>query len=562
ALPLFWLRGLIWLVGALLGPVVDVFAILYEGVAGAYHVALQRCLHHRALTVSAAVALVAAGGWVAWQLPWELMPPVNTGRFEVRIDAPPGTPFESLEAMVLRLEAAARVARGVASTFATVGLETATAPGAAAGARALSPTRAFLTVVMAGDRSRAGSAELDSAMAAVRRAAMEFQSASIVIDPQRTPLQRLLGVEAGGFRVTIQGNDLDTLDRLASEAVARLRPLGGLEDVVAHNARGNPEVRLRVKRDAAARYAVQVRDVTEALMGALQGRIANTQFTEFDRRVDIRVSARGENDGLAAVLDRPYPTASGPVPLRELVEQTRALGPTEILRADRVREVPVTATLSGVRLSEAVAEANGALAGLSWPPGYRYKVAGEQEEVQASFRSLAWALLLAALLVYMVMAAQFESLNHPFVILLTLPLGWVGVVLALAITGQSVNVVALIGAVMLTGIIVNDAIVKIDTINRLRSRGQDLRQAVLEGSALRLRPILMTSVTTICALIPMALGLGAGAELQRPLAIAVIGGVSTGTILTLLVIPVFYELLDSGKVGGDDRTTQRRTSQS
>ena len=304
---------------------------------------------------------------------------------------------------------------------------------------------------------------------------------------------------------------------------------------------------MRVRRDVAARYSVQVREVTEALVGALQGRIASTQYAEFDRRVDIRVTARGSEDGLASVLDRPYPTPSGPVPLRELVEQTYAAGPTEIIRSDRIREIPITATLTATRLSEAIAAAQGTLEQMSWPAGYRFRVAGEQEEVEASFSSLVWALLLSALLVYMVMASQFESLNHPFAILLSLPLGWVGVILALAVTGQSINVVALIGGVVLTGIIVNDAIVKIDAINRLRRQGYERRRAVLEGSELRLRPILMTSVTTTCALIPMALGLGAGAELQQPLAIAIIGGESTGTLLTLLVIPVVYELLDREK---------------
>jgi len=212
-----------------------------------------------------------------------------------------------------------------------------------------------------------------------------------------------------------------------------------------------------------------------------------------------------------------------------------------------MRELVITATLTDIRLSEAIERAEAVLADMDVPPGYRYVVAGEQEAVQSSFRSLAWALGLAALLVYMVMAAQFESLLHPFIILLTLPLGWVGVVLALSLTGQSINVVALIGAVVLTGIIVNDAIVKVDTINRLRRDGRPRRAAILEGSALRLRPIVMTSVTTTCALIPMALGLGAGAELQRPLAIAIIGGESTGTLLTLVIIPVIYDLLDREK---------------
>ena len=547
ALLLFWLRGLLWLVGVILAPVVAVFGWIYDAVADAYHSALKFCLQHKLLTLVAALGLAGFSGYLAWNMPWELLPPINMGRFEARLDAPPGTPFEELEAMVMRLDEAARGAPGVESTFATLGLETATSPGAASGAMALAPTRAFLTVVMEGERSRQGAGEIEAAMDAVRAAAVNFRNATVLIDPQRSPLQRLAGQEAGGFRLAVQGDDLDELERLASEVAERLRSLPGLDDVMAHTARGNPEIRIRVKRDAATRYSVQVRDVTEALIGALQGRIASTQYAEFDRRVDIRVTAREDEDGLASVLDRSFPTPSGPVPLRELVEQTYAAGPTEIIRSDRIREIPVTATLTGIRLSEAIVAAQGVIEEMTWPAGYRYRVAGEQEEVEASFSSLVWALLLSALLVYMVMAAQFESLNHPFVILLSLPLGWVGVTLALAITGQSINIVALIGAVVLTGIIVNDAIVKIDTINRLRRQGYERRRAVLEGSELRLRPILMTSVTTTCALIPMALGLGAGAELQQPLAIAIIGGESTGTLLTLLVIPVVYELLDREK---------------
>ncbi|HEX9699470.1 MAG TPA: efflux RND transporter permease subunit [Acidobacteriota bacterium] len=547
AVPLFWLRGLLWLLGRLLAPLTAAFGYLYDGFARLYHDALDWCLHHRAVTVLGALALMVFGGWVAWHLPFELMPPVNTGRFEVRVDAPPGTPFSRLEQMVRDIDAAARSVDGVESTFATVGLETATSPGAASGATAMSPTRAFVTVVMGGTRSRSLVERQEAAMEAVRGTADRFREATIQIDPERTPLQMLMGGESVGFRIALRGDDLDVLDQLAAEAAGRLREVPGLDDVLAHNARGNPEIRLAIDRDAVSRYGVPMRQVTDALVGALEGALTDTQFAEFDRRIDIRVSARSHEEGLNSVLDRTLPTANGPIPMRELVHQQIAAGPTEITHTDRLREIGVTATLTGIRLSEAIGRAEAVLAEMSFPPGYRYVVAGEQEAVQSSFRSLMYALGLAALLVYMVMAAQFESIKHPFVILVSLPLGWVGVVLALRLTGQSMNVVALIGGVVLTGIIVNDAIVKIDTINRLRREGMPLRQAVLQGSALRLRPIVMTSVTTTCALIPMALGLGAGAELQRPLAIAIIGGESTGTLLTLLVIPVIYELLDREK---------------
>jgi HAE1 family hydrophobic/amphiphilic exporter-1 len=435
----------------------------------------------------------------------------------------------------------------VGSTFATLGLEAATAPGAAAGALDLSPTRAFMTVVMDAEGALDRTDMQNNAMQAVRDVATNFRDATVLIDPERTPLQRIIGGDAVGFRIVLRGDDLDVLDRLAAEAAERLAAIDGLEDVAAHSSHGNPEIRLRIDRGAVSRYGLSMSQVTAAIEAALQGAVADTEFAEFDRRIPIRITSRNAGESLAEVLDRTFPTPNGSVPIRELVEQEVTAGPTEVTRTDRLREIAVTATLANLRLSEAIEQADEVLADMDFPPGYRYVVAGEQEAVTRSFRSLAWALGLAALLVYMVMAAQFESLKHPFIILFTLPLGWVGVVLGLWLTGQSINVVALIGGVVLTGIIVNDAIVKVDTINRLRGVGYDKRTAILEGSALRLRPIVMTSVTTTFALIPMALGLGAGAELQRPLAIAIIGGESTGTILTLLIIPVIYDLLDRGK---------------
>jgi len=547
ALPLFWLRGLLWLLTTLLRPISGGFSALYDGFAHLYHVALEWALAHRGLSLLGAALLVVWGGFTAYRMPFELMPPVSTGRFEVRLDAPPGTPFGQLEQMVRDIDGAVRAVDGVEQTFATLGLETATAPGAAAGALDLSPTRAFVTVVMSGQRSRLRAERQEEAMEAVRQVAQRFRNATVLIDPERTPLQMLLGAEAVGFRIALRGDDLDVLDRLASEAAGLLSEVPGLDDVIARTARGNPEIQLRINRDAVSRYELSMTQVTDAIEGALEGALADTEYVEFDRRVPIRVSSRRDGESLNQVLDRTFPTSNGGIPMRELVSQTVTAGPTEVTRTDRMREIAITATLTGLRLSEAIERAEAVLSGLDFPPGYRYVVAGEQEAVQSSFRGLAWALGLAALLVYMVMAAQFESLKHPFVILLTLPLGWVGVVLGLSLTGQSINIVALIGTVVLTGIIVNDAIVKVDTINRLRSEGRPCREAILEGSALRLRPIVMTSVTTTCALIPMALGLGAAAELQRPLAIAIIGGESVGTMLTLMIIPVIYDLLDREK---------------
>jgi HAE1 family hydrophobic/amphiphilic exporter-1 len=178
------------------------------------------------------------------------------------------------------------------------------------------------------------------------------------------------------------------------------------------------------------------------------------------------------------------------------------------------------------------------------PNGITATVSGQSEEMQASFVSMQFALALAVFLVYLVMASQFESLIHPFVILFTIPLALVGAVLALFVTGTTVNIVALIGVIMLAGIVVNNAIVLVDLINQLRAQGMSRHDAILEAGSARLRPILMTSLTTALGLLPMALGLGEGAEVRAPMAITVIGGLLVSTLLTLVVIPVVYSLLD------------------
>jgi HAE1 family hydrophobic/amphiphilic exporter-1 len=189
--------------------------------------------------------------------------------------------------------------------------------------------------------------------------------------------------------------------------------------------------------------------------------------------------------------------------------------------------------------------------------GVTAALSGQEEELQASFRSLALAMGLAIFLVYLVMASQFESFLHPFVIIFTLPLGAIGVILALAITGHTINVVAIIGAVMLAGIVVNNAIVLIDAVNQRRRAGVALNEALTDAGLARLRPILMTSATTIFGLMPMALGLGEGAELRAPLAVTVIGGLTVATALTLIVIPVVYSLLAGGKMRETTEETEK-----
>jgi HAE1 family hydrophobic/amphiphilic exporter-1 len=235
------------------------------------------------------------------------------------------------------------------------------------------------------------------------------------------------------------------------------------------------------------------------------------------------------------------------VPLRELVHVRTASGPAEIRREDQGRVVTVMADVAGSSVERAVNDVRGAISDLPPPHGLRVEIGGENEEMRTGFRDLALAFLLALALCYMLLAAEFESLLHPFIILLAVPLAAVGAAGALWIAGAGINTMSLIGMVILVGIVDNDAVVKVDFINQMRRQGMDRHQAIRAAGRARLRPIVMNTVTAMLGLLPMALALGPGGELQAPLAIAVFGGLLSATALTLVVIPVSYDLLEELK---------------
>src|SRR5690606_14992895 len=232
------------------------------------------------------------------------------------------------------------------------------------------------------------------------------------------------------------------------------------------------------------------------------------------------------------------------VPVRELVHVTEALGPVEIRRLDQSRYVPVYADVRGGDVDQAVADIRVATASLTAPTDTRIEIGGENEEMQRSFRHLAFAFLLAVILVYMILAAEFESFVHPFTVLLSIPFALIGAVLALWFAGEGVNTISLIGVIILTGIVDNNAVVLLDFVNQLRAEGLATRDALLQAAQARLRPILMTTLTTMLAILPMALAIGAGGALQAPLGIAVFGGLFSATALTLIALPVAYDLIE------------------
>jgi HAE1 family hydrophobic/amphiphilic exporter-1 len=308
---------------------------------------------------------------------------------------------------------------------------------------------------------------------------------------------------------------------------------------------GHPEIQIVFDRERAAALGLAVYQVADRIVDKIRGDVA-TRYSWRDRKIDVLVRAREADrrsvDQIRRLLVNPE--SERPVPLEAVADIVVDTGPSEIRRVDQERVALVTANLNYGDLGAAAEEINSIIRKVPTPAGFTVRLAGQSEEMAVSFRSLIFALLLAVFLVYLVMASQFESFLHPFVILLTIPLAVIGAVVALAVTGSTISVVVFIGAILLAGIVVNNAIVLIDFINQLRSRGMSKFEAIMEGGKLRLRPIMMTTITTTLGLLPLALGFGEGAEIRAPMAITVIGGLIVSTLLTLVVIPVVYSALD------------------
>jgi HAE1 family hydrophobic/amphiphilic exporter-1 len=360
------------------------------------------------------------------------------------------------------------------------------------------------------------------------------------------------------LEIRIAGYDLDLLKQTSARVLAALESSDRLVDLESSIDRGHPEIQVRFDQERIAALGLSVRGVADQLVNTMAGTVAS-RYSWRDRKIDILVRARERDrasiDDIRELIINPG--SDRPVTLSAVAEITVAEGAAEIRRADQERVAVISANLAYGALSAAVTEVRELLADVPVPPTQQLRVSGQNEEMQASIHSLLFALALAVFLVYLVMASQFESLVHPFVILFSVPLAAVGVALALALTGTTISVMVFIGMIMLSGIVVNNAIVLVDLINRLRDEGMGRIDAILEAGSLRLRPILMTTLTTTLGLAPMALGLGEGAEIRTPMAVTVIGGLSVSTLLTLFVVPVVYTLLDrkSSRIAAPSSTT-------
>ena len=302
-----------------------------------------------------------------------------------------------------------------------------------------------------------------------------------------------------------------------------------------------------------------MRQVAELVRDKVQGSVA-TEYRQAERLIDILVRLE-ETDrlGLSELSQLIVNPGSGiPIPLSAVAELQVNEGPSEIRRINQTRSAVIYANLSGADLATVSRDITTVMSSLDYPPGFDYAISGQNEEMQTSLNSLLLAFALALFLVYIVMASQFESLVQPFLIMMTVPLALIGVIVALFALGISVSIMVFIGLIILAGIVVNNAIVLVDYINTLRDRGIERTEAIIEAGKARLRPILMTTLTTVLGLTPMALGLGEGSEIRTPMAITVIAGLTVSMALTLIVIPTLYAQF-GGKRQADPLTSESST---
>jgi HAE1 family hydrophobic/amphiphilic exporter-1 len=518
--------------GRLVARPLDAFDRAFARFAAFYERSLDAALHHRVRVVLLALLAFVLTIPIAFGLDRSVLPDVDQGAFRARLNLERGAPLERTRASAARLDALIREDPDVSDVFVRAGKQTAIA-GVEDEESGLNT--ASLEVVL---RDGATTGEV---LARLRPRLEEFPPGSLTIETgQATQLGKLLGGSEADLSVRIQGDDLDAALAFAEIVNQKLAPLDAVTNVRVGTELGQPEFLIEIDRERVAAFGLEAGTVAAAIEDHMRGRVA-TQFVAFDRKIDVVVRLPESERRSLETLDRLF--VSG-VPLRELVNIRESVGPVEIQRVDQTRVVPVYADVATGDVDAAVEAVTAALAGTPAPRGLRVDIGGENEEMRRSFRDLGFAFLLALLLVYMILAAEFESFVHPFTVLLSVPLSLIGAFTALWIAGAGINTISLIGMVILVGIVDNDAVVKLDYTIQLKESGLPTRAAIKEAGRARMRPILMTSLTTMLGIMPMMLGIGTGGGLQAPLAIAVFGGLFTSTALTLIVIPVVYEMIE------------------
>jgi HAE1 family hydrophobic/amphiphilic exporter-1 len=515
-----------------IGKVLARFNHWFDDLHGSYERILAWCLGHRKTVLGVAALAFLAGIFILPLLGGDFMPDFNRGEYQIGFKASPGTTLretgERTREMIRRL----KTLPDVEYTYTTIGES----------GSSFRPVNEGTTYV----KLKPGSGK----------------SFSEVLRDARQKIEQVPGFtyglfEAGPFgqkpiQISVRGADVDELDRISRELMAGMRKVRGVVDVESSLEKSKPELLVRVDRGRASDLGLNAGPIGTTLRAAVTGVVATTiedaKGDSWDVRVRLRADQRrfGE-DLLALTVPNDKDDANGDkilVPLREVAQAQPGSGPSTIRRKDLQREVRVSANPDGRALGDIVADIEGLQKAIALPPGYDFVSGGDAEELKDMFANMIQALLLAVIFIYLILASQFGSFTHPLSIMLSLPLSLVGVALALLFTHDTLNIMSMIGLIMLMGLVTKNAILLVDFTNHLRRDGLGRDEALIRAGSTRLRPIVMTTLAMIFGMLPLAFAIGAGAEMRAPMARAVIGGLITSTLLTLVVVPVVYTYLD------------------
>ncbi len=509
---------------------------ILHGMEGVYAKALSAALNHRTRTVVIASALLLGSALLALFIGSELMPASDEGEIRVNLDMEAGTRLEVVDAKMKLLE---RRLQGIGEIVNVITQAGSGGWGSGSNSGSLRIRLSGRTERSRSDEEIAG--EIRQRLTGIAGARIRVRTAT------SNQMSRFMG---GGDRLEIQvrGHDLDESYRLANTILKSIESVEGVTDANLSRTSGAPEDLIIIDRVKAAELGLSVQEIASLLETALSGSSAG-EYVEEGREYPLLVRIREADQlPLEQLLDLSLVNSVGEsVILRNVVRVESSQASTVIERLNQERMIDISANHSGRKLSAVVADIQARLDKIPLPLGYSVEIAGDYKQQQESFREMFIGLILAIILIYMVMASQFESIKDPLVVMFSVPFAFIGVSLILFLTGTTFNIQSYLGIIMLAGIVVNNSILLVDTANKLRrNEGMALREAIEAAGRRRLRPILMTAISTVLGLLPLALGLAEGGETQAPLARAVIGGLTVSTLITLLLIPVIYTFFEGG----------------
>jgi HAE1 family hydrophobic/amphiphilic exporter-1 len=510
----------------------------FESFARVYHGLLEHALRRPGPVLVILLLGLIGAGLLGWSLDRSFMPERSSGDLRLDIELATGTPLEETGNAAAELASWIGDDEAVSHVFTQVGTTERTL---AAMQDYTAPNTARMRIIL--ESGRNAQRESRRLQEKITDRLLALPGVRYAFRDEGVGLAEILSSGEAAFTMGIIAEDPLQAVAVAEDIVDALSSNRRLSDLRMDRVLGTPNIVVHLDAEEILRAGLDPDQIARDLRGRIAG-VEATTFNEVEKRIDIAVRyPENERRDLSAALNSPVQLAGGEsVPLRRFLTVAEESPVRELSRANQRRMVTISGEVATGSIEAAWREAEAVVASLELPRNIRIVQGGERAEMARSFQDLLWAMLLAAVLVYMILAAQFESFVDPLLIAGVLPIGIAGSFLAIAVTGNSINILSLIGMVALLGIAVNDAIIKVDTMRRLQEEGWDGWEAIMEASRLRLRPIIMTSATTILAMLPMAIGLGSGEQLQRPLALTIVGGLFLTTVLTLIYTPVLYRI--------------------